>query len=180
MTVTPFPGSVSARNALTSRTATDEQRAAARELGRRFAPEDLMWAAPGDPVRSTRLATDEELREAMPSIARKADRLPRLAPDEPAMETGWMALRGWEIPALKLIEHEVQGIPIPQRASDGFISATAMCRAAGKRWSDYWRLPTSKEFVDELSSVVHIHTTELVTVEVRQALALRSAELRRK
>ena len=99
MTVTPFPGSVAARNALTSNTATEEQRAAAREMGRRFAPEDLMWAAPGDPVRSTRLATDEELATLMPFIARKADRFPRLASPEPAMETGWMALRGWEIPA---------------------------------------------------------------------------------
>ena len=94
--VTPFPGSIAARNALTSRTATEEQRAAAREMGRRFAPEYLIFAVPGDPVRRL---TAEELREAMPFIARKADRLPRLAPDEPAMETGWMALRGWEIPA---------------------------------------------------------------------------------
>ena len=94
--VTPFPGSTAARNALTSRTATEEQRAAARELGRRFAPEDLIFAVPGDPVRRM---TAEELREAMPFIARKADRLPRLAPPEPAMETGWLALRGWEIPA---------------------------------------------------------------------------------
>ena len=65
-------------------------------MGRRFAPEDLIFAVPGDPVRRL---TAEELREAMPFIARKADRFPRLAPPEPAMETGWMALRGWEIPA---------------------------------------------------------------------------------
>jgi hypothetical protein len=36
----------------------------------------------------------------MPFIARKADRLPRLNPPEPAMETGWLALRGWEIPIM--------------------------------------------------------------------------------
>ena len=95
----PFPGSVAARNALTSRTATEEQRAAARDLGRMYAPEDLMWAAPGDPVRRTRRVTDDELASIdLPSIARKADRLPRLNPPEPAMETGWLALRGWEIP----------------------------------------------------------------------------------
>lgn len=64
--------------------------------------------------------------------------------------------------AMKLIEHEVQGNSIHQRSSDGYINATAMCRAAGKRWPDYWRLPAAKEFVEELSSVVHIHTTELV------------------
>jgi hypothetical protein len=95
--ITPFPGSVSARNALTSRTATDEQRAAAREQGRKYAPEDLMWAAPGDPV--CRRLTDEELATFMPFIARKADRQPRLNPPKPAMATGWLSLRGWEIPA---------------------------------------------------------------------------------
>ena len=80
MTVTPFPGSVSARNALTSRTATEEQRAAARELGRRYATEDLIFAAPGDPVRSTRALSDAELATFMPFIARKSDRFPPLRP----------------------------------------------------------------------------------------------------
>lgn len=64
--------------------------------------------------------------------------------------------------AMKLIEHEVQGSPVQQRATDGYINATAMCRIAGRRWPDYWRLETSKAFVVELSAVVQICTTELV------------------
>lgn len=63
---------------------------------------------------------------------------------------------------MALVEHPIQGASVGQRASDGYINATAMCRAAGKRWSDYWRLPAAKEFVTELSAVVHIHTTDLV------------------
>lgn len=63
----------------------------------------------------------------------------------------------------ELIRHRVEGGEvIPQRPQDGYINATAMCRAAGKRWPDYWRLPSAKEFADELSAVVHIHTTELI------------------
>ena len=48
--------------------------------------------------------------------------------------------------AMKLIEHEVRGSPVQQRASDGYISATAMCRIAGKLWADYARLSASKAF----------------------------------
>jgi hypothetical protein len=38
-----------------------------------------------------------------------------------------------------LIPHPVQGGIIYQRPKDGYIYATAMCQAAGKRWPDYNR-----------------------------------------
>jgi hypothetical protein len=62
----------------------------------------------------------------------------------------------------QLIPHTLEGEVIDQRAGDGYINATAMCKAAGKRWPDYIRLDATKEFLVELSSVVQIPTTELI------------------
>lgn len=61
-----------------------------------------------------------------------------------------------------LIPHPVQGGIIYQRPKDGYINATAMCHAAGKRWGDYHRLETTKTFIAELSSVTGIPTTEII------------------
>ena len=63
---------------------------------------------------------------------------------------------------LALIPHEVQGEMIYQRPIDGYINATAMCKAAGKKWFDYARLSTTSPFVDELSAVAGITATEFI------------------
>lgn len=63
---------------------------------------------------------------------------------------------------LALIPHAYQGEVIQQRSRDGYVSATAMCKAAGKAWADYNRLATTKAFVDELSSEVGIPIPELI------------------
>jgi hypothetical protein len=55
-----------------------------------------------------------------------------------------------------IIEHKAESEIISQRVKDGYINATAMCKAAGKEWSDYSRLSTTKPFLDELSSVTGI------------------------
>lgn len=52
---------------------------------------------------------------------------------------------------LELIPHQVEGSLIHQRASDGYVNATAMCGASGKLFADYARLRTTGEFLDELS-----------------------------
>ena len=41
---------------------------------------------------------------------------------------------------------------ISQRITDGYINATAMCKAAGKKINDYGRLSTTQAFLKELSS----------------------------
>lgn len=64
--------------------------------------------------------------------------------------------------AMKLIEHEIQGSPVQQRQSDGFINATAMCRAAGKQWFDYKRQKTTDPFLDALESETGIPVSGLV------------------
>ncbi|WP_299813619.1 KilA-N domain-containing protein [Tardiphaga sp.] len=61
-----------------------------------------------------------------------------------------------------LIPHSVMGGIIYQRPKDGYINATAMCQAAGKRWFDYNRLETTKGFLSELGSATGIPATGLV------------------
>lgn len=63
---------------------------------------------------------------------------------------------------LDLIPHEENGSVIDQRASDGYINATALCKAAGKLWSDYRRLGNTVAFLDELSADMGIPISNLV------------------
>jgi hypothetical protein len=64
--------------------------------------------------------------------------------------------------SLTLIPHKVAESVIDQRASDGYINATAMCRAAGKKWSHYFGLESTKAFIEELSSDAGIPASEIV------------------
>jgi hypothetical protein len=63
---------------------------------------------------------------------------------------------------LPLIRHEAQGEAIYQRLEDGYVNATAMCHAAGKKMSHYLMLAQTTAFVDELSSDAGIPASELV------------------
>jgi KilA-N domain len=64
--------------------------------------------------------------------------------------------------SLSLISHTVNEIDIPQRAKDGYINATDMCKASGKLIADYLRLGSSKEFLDELQADMGIPISELI------------------
>jgi hypothetical protein len=61
-----------------------------------------------------------------------------------------------------IIPHEVDGNLINQRAVDGYVNATAMCKAVGKNFADYRRLVNTEAFLLELSSVMGIPITGLV------------------
>lgn len=63
---------------------------------------------------------------------------------------------------MKLIEHEVQGNPVQQRASDGYINATAMCRIAGKMWGHYRENGNTQAFLLALEADIGIPISELV------------------
>lgn len=63
---------------------------------------------------------------------------------------------------LPLIPHEVDGEIVRQRAVDGYINATAMCKATGKKFNDYTRLKTTQDFLRELSSATGIPVAELI------------------
>lgn len=64
--------------------------------------------------------------------------------------------------SLPLIQHEVNNSIIEQRSSDGYINATALCKAAGKEWSGYYRNASTKEFMDELETDLQICRSVLV------------------
>ena len=61
-----------------------------------------------------------------------------------------------------LIQHEIRGEVIAQRPADGYINATAMCKMAGKQFSNYRHLETTKKFLVELSAVNGIPLTAII------------------
>lgn len=61
-----------------------------------------------------------------------------------------------------IINHEAENEIIHQRVKDGYINATTMCKAAGKNWSDYFRLINTKNFITELSSALQIPQSGLI------------------
>jgi hypothetical protein len=63
---------------------------------------------------------------------------------------------------LPLIERKHADTVIRQRAKDGYVNATAMCKAAGRPWSRYWEARPSKEFATALSTDLDIPITELI------------------
>ncbi|KAA3504379.1 KilA-N domain-containing protein [Rhizobium rhizogenes] len=70
-------------------------------------------------------------------------------------------MTGFQI-SLPLVQYEIEHEVIHQRVRDGYVNATAMCKAAGKAFADYGRLSSTKAFMDELSSEMGIPITELI------------------
>lgn len=63
---------------------------------------------------------------------------------------------------LALIPHRIENTLIHQRALDGYVNATAMCKAVGKQFSDYSRLKGTQDFLKELSAATGIPVTQLI------------------
>ncbi len=61
-----------------------------------------------------------------------------------------------------LITHHVADSPIQQRSSDGYINATAMCKAAGKLFGHYRENAVSRDFLDELATDIGIPISGLI------------------
>lgn len=61
-----------------------------------------------------------------------------------------------------LIVHRVDNQAVHQRQGDGYVNATALCKAAGRWFAKYHENKGTKEFLDALSSDVRIRTSELV------------------
>lgn len=51
---------------------------------------------------------------------------------------------------------------VSQRVTDGYINATAMCKATGKMFADYGRLASTNAFLQELSSDMGIPISDLI------------------
>jgi hypothetical protein len=62
---------------------------------------------------------------------------------------------------LPFIEHKVETSSINQRAYDGYVNATALCKACNKQFNDYTRLASTQEFLKELSTETGIPVSEL-------------------
>lgn len=63
---------------------------------------------------------------------------------------------------LPLVYHKTENELISQRVEDGYVNATAMCKAAGKEWSAYYRNNATKAFINELSTALQISQDALI------------------
>lgn len=66
--------------------------------------------------------------------------------------------------SLSLISHKVQDSIVEQRASDGYINATAMCQAASKKWSHYYENSSTQGLVRELSADAGIPASVIIQI----------------
>lgn len=64
--------------------------------------------------------------------------------------------------SLDLIQHEVNSFLIPQRGRDGYINATALCKAAGRQWNEYYSNKTTKAYLEVVSAKTGIPVLELI------------------
>lgn len=63
---------------------------------------------------------------------------------------------------LTLIPRVEEGEIIPQRLQDGYIDATALCKSVNKNFSDYRKLQSTQNFLDELSKQTNIRPELLI------------------
>jgi hypothetical protein len=61
--------------------------------------------------------------------------------------------------ALGLTARAWNGISISRRISDGYVNATTMCKAGGKRWHDYVRYDRSQAYIAALAAVTGFPVT---------------------
>lgn len=66
--------------------------------------------------------------------------------------------------SLTLIQHEVNNSVIPQRGADGYINATALCHAGGRRWNDYSSSEKAKAFLRVMHARTGIPVVELIQI----------------
>lgn len=53
---------------------------------------------------------------------------------------------------MDLITRAYNDTPIQRRRVDGYVNATAMCKANGKLWNNYWRTDRASSYLEALSS----------------------------
>ncbi len=61
-----------------------------------------------------------------------------------------------------LVSRSWNGTPISRRTTDGYVNASAMCKANGKRWTDYRESNRCQVYLDALESVTGISVHALV------------------
>lgn len=63
---------------------------------------------------------------------------------------------------LALIHHQAEGVVIDQRAVDGYINATALCKAVGRQTNHYFSTEHTQAFIAELALDTGIPANSLV------------------
>ncbi len=127
-----------------------------------------MRAAPEKADQPGEIVPDPDAPHAFVADDRPGDRKERA-------EDGWKRLPAWfqtdgvarpagvrpEVPAgcFSLAPD------VAQRSDDGYLNATAMCQANGKKWTDYWRLDGTKEFIQALAESTGIPADSLVETQ---------------
>ncbi len=61
-----------------------------------------------------------------------------------------------------LVSRSWNGTPISRRTADGYVNATAMCKANKKRWSDYRESGRCQLYLDALSQTTEIPVFDLI------------------
>ncbi|MCX5969317.1 MAG: KilA-N domain-containing protein [Cyanobacteria bacterium] len=61
----------------------------------------------------------------------------------------------------RLVSRSWNGTPISRRTTDGFVNATAMCKANGKQWSHYRETDRTNEYLEALSAETGIPCSNL-------------------
>jgi hypothetical protein len=60
-----------------------------------------------------------------------------------------------------IVAREWNGTPITRRTTDGYVNATAMCKANGKQWNDYWRTDRATAYLEALCTETGIPVSSL-------------------
>ena len=60
------------------------------------------------------------------------------------------------------IKHHVEDNLVPQRAVDGYVNATAMCKAVRKNFETYRKLSVTNEFLEELGKATELAPERLI------------------
>lgn len=61
-----------------------------------------------------------------------------------------------------LVFHSANDLPIGQRRGDGYLNATALCKAAGKRWDNYRTHEGFQPFMEALGRSLNLSDRELI------------------
>jgi len=61
-----------------------------------------------------------------------------------------------------LVSRSWNGTPISRRTSDGYVNATAMCKANGKQWSKYRESDRCQTYLDALAETSEIRMFDLI------------------
>lgn len=66
--------------------------------------------------------------------------------------------------SLSFITHKVSNSVVEQRASDGYINATAMCTAANKKFGHFLENASAQDFLKELATDIGIPISKIVEI----------------